>query len=97
MDQVRQLVRDVEQMPAQLDQAAEIETLGDLPLAVVSAGKPSQAGWAQDQTKLAGLSSRSNHRTIAGSTHGSLIIDSEDAMASSHAIEDVVRQVRRGG
>lgn len=96
VEQVRQFVRDVEQMPAQLNRAAQLETLGDLPLAVVSAATGSQSGWAQEQTKLAALSSRSTHRTVAGSTHGSLILDAEDAMASSRAIEDVVREVRSG-
>ena len=97
VDEVRQFVRDVEQMPAQLDQAAQLETLGDLPLAVVSAEEPSQQGWATNQAKLAALSSRSIHRTIVGSTHGSLVLDAEDAMASSRAIEHVVRLVRGGG
>ena len=94
VDQARQLVRDMEQMPAQLEEAAQLETLGDLPLAVISAGEGSQPGWAEDQGRLATLSSRSTHRTISGSTHGSLILDAEDATASSRAIAEIVRQVR---
>lgn len=96
VDQARQLVRDVEQMPAQLDRAARLKTLGDRPLGVVTAGTGSQPGWAQDQDDLATLSRRSFHRTVAGSTHSSLIGDPEDARASSRAVEDVVRQVRSG-
>lgn len=93
-DQAQQLVRDIQEMPAQLDRAAQLKTLGDRPLGVVTAGTGSQPGWAQEQDELATLSRRSFHRTVADATHGSLILDPADAQASSRAIEDVVRQVR---
>jgi pimeloyl-ACP methyl ester carboxylesterase len=93
-DQAQQLVRDVEQMPAELDRAANLKTLGDRPLGVVTASAGSKPGWAQDQDELAALSSRSVHRTVPGSTHASLVLDREDARASGRAIEDVVMQVR---
>lgn len=92
--QAEQLVRDVQQMPAELNRAARLETLGDRPLGVVTAGAGSKPGWAEDQNDLAALSSRSFHRTVPGSTHASLILDPGHAQASSRAIEDVVRQVR---
>jgi NAD(P)-dependent dehydrogenase (short-subunit alcohol dehydrogenase family) len=88
--QARQFARDVEQMPAQLDRAAQLKTLGDRPLAVVTASQGSQPGWTEHQNQLAGLSSRSFHRTIAGSTHQSLVDDPQHAAASSRAIRDVV-------
>ncbi|MBJ7332134.1 MAG: alpha/beta fold hydrolase [Solirubrobacteraceae bacterium] len=94
VEQARQLARDVQQMPAELNRAARLETLGDRPLGVVTAGTGSKPGWAKDQNDLATLSSRSFHRTVPGSTHGSLILDPAHAQASSRAIEDVVRQVR---
>ncbi len=93
-DQAQQLVRDIERMPADLERAARLETLGDRPLGVVTAGSGSQVGWSQEQNDLATLSRRSFHRTVAGATHGSLILDPADAHASSRAIEDVVRQAR---
>lgn len=93
-DQARQLARDVEQMPAELDLAAHLNTLGDLPLGVVTAGSGSQPGWARAQDELAGLSSRSFHRTVPAATHASLVLDREDTRESSRAIEDVVMQVR---
>jgi hypothetical protein len=37
--QARQYVRDVAEMPAELNRAAELVSLGDRPLAVVTAGK----------------------------------------------------------
>ena len=92
--QARQLVRDVAQMPADLDRAARLKTLGHRPLGVVTASDGSQPGWANEQDDLARLSSRSFHRTVAGATHGSLVLDPDDARASSRAIADVVVQVR---
>ena len=57
--QARQFVRDVEQMPAQLNRAAQLKTLGSRPLGVVTAGTGSQPGWTQHQNDLATLSSNS--------------------------------------
>ena len=94
--QARQFVRDVEQMPAQLNRAAQLETLGGRPLGVVTAGTGSQPGWTRAQNDLATRSSHSFHRTVAGSTHQSLIEDPKDAAASSRAIRDVVIAVRNG-
>jgi pimeloyl-ACP methyl ester carboxylesterase len=90
----RQFVRDVEQMPAQLSRAAKLTSLGDRPLGVVTAGKDSQPGWAALQNDLAALSTHSFHRTVAGSTHQSLIDDEHDAAASGRAIRDIVVAVR---
>ena len=92
--QARQFVRDVEQMPAQLNRAAQLTSLGNRPLGVVTAGTGSQPGWAAHQDDLATLSSDSFHRTVAGSTHQSLIDDPKDATASSRAIHDIVVAVR---
>jgi pimeloyl-ACP methyl ester carboxylesterase len=92
--QARQFVRDVEQMPAQLNRAAKLTSLGNRPLGVVKAGKGSQPGWTAHQNDLAKLSRNSFHRTVAGSTHQSLIDDEKDAAASSRAIRDIVVAVR---
>ncbi len=92
--QARQFVRDVEQMPAQLNRAAKLTSLGNRPLGVVTAPTGSQPGWAAYQNDLATLSSDSFHRTVAGSTHQSLIDDQKDAAASSRAIRDIVVAVR---
>ena len=82
-------------MPAELNRAAKLTSLGDRPLAVVTAGTGSAAGWAGEQNDLATLSSNSVHRTVAGATHQSLIDDKRDAAQSSRAIGDVVRAVQR--
>jgi pimeloyl-ACP methyl ester carboxylesterase len=95
--QARQLVRDIAEMPAELNRAAKLTSLGDRPLAVVSAGEGSAAGWSGQQNDLARLSSDSVHRTVAGSTHASLIDDKSDATQSSRAVRDIVKAVRSGG
>jgi pimeloyl-ACP methyl ester carboxylesterase len=95
--QARQLVRDIAEMPAELNRAAKLTSLGDRPLAVVTAGKGSAAGWPGQQNDLARLSSNSVHRTVADSTHASLIDDKSDAAQSSRAVRDIVKAVRSGG
>jgi pimeloyl-ACP methyl ester carboxylesterase len=95
--QARQVVRDVEEMPAELDRAAQLKSLGNKPLVVLSAGTGSQPGWAAQQNDLATLSTSSVHRTIPGATHASLIDDRVDAAQSSRAIRDVVTAVQRAG
>jgi pimeloyl-ACP methyl ester carboxylesterase len=91
--QAAQFVRDVDGMPAELNRAAKLTSLGDRPLAVVTAGTGSPAGWSGEQNDLATLSSTSVHRTIATATHESLTDDKRDAARSSRAIGDVVRAV----
>jgi pimeloyl-ACP methyl ester carboxylesterase len=93
--QAAQLVRDVDEMPAELNRAAKLTGLGDRPLAVVTAGTGSAAGWSGEQNDLATLSSNSLHRTIAGATHQSLIDDKSDAAQSSRAIGDIVKAVQK--
>jgi pimeloyl-ACP methyl ester carboxylesterase len=92
--QARQFVRDIQQMPAQLNRAAQLTSLGHRPLGVVTAGKDSEPGWTAHQNDLAALSDNAFHRTVAGSTHQSLIDDRKDAAASSRAIRDIVVAVR---
>jgi pimeloyl-ACP methyl ester carboxylesterase len=93
--QAAEFVRDVEEMPAELNRAAKLTSLGDRPLVVVTAGAGSAAGWSGEQNDLATLSNNSVHRTVAGSTHQSLIDDNRDAAQSSRAIGDVVRAVQK--
>jgi len=95
--QARQIVRDIDEMPAELNRAAQLTSLGDKPLFVLSAGTGSLPGWAAQQNDLATLSTNSVHRTIPGATHASLINDHGDAAQSSRAIRDVVKAVQRAG
>jgi pimeloyl-ACP methyl ester carboxylesterase len=93
--QARQIVRDIADMPAELNRAANVTTLGDRPLAVITAGRDYQTGWLAHQSELAKLSRNSEHRIVVGSTHTSLIDDKNDAAQSSRAIRDIVRAARK--
>src|SRR3954453_5287158 len=95
--QARQVVRDVEEMPAELDRAAQLTSLGNKPLMVLSAGTGSLPGWAAQQNDLATLSTDSVHRTIPDATHASLVNDHADAAQAGRAIRDVVKAVQRAG
>jgi pimeloyl-ACP methyl ester carboxylesterase len=68
-------------------------SLGNKPLAVITAGK-SEPSWLKQQDKLATLLSNSIHRVVKGATHTSLEYDRSDAQATSAAIVEVVAAVR---
>jgi major membrane immunogen (membrane-anchored lipoprotein) len=70
-----------------------LRSLGDKPLAVVSAGTQ-DPGWLKLQDDLVTLSSDSTHRVVEGATHTSLLYERSDAQASSAAIVEVVAAVR---
>jgi len=74
-------------------QSRRLESLGNKPLAVVTAGK-SEPSWLELQDKLATLSSNSIHRVVKGATHTSLLYDRSDSQATSAAIVEVVGAVR---
>ena len=69
-------------------------SLGNKPLAVVTAPKEAEPGWLKHQDKLATLSSNSIHRVVKGATHTSLVYDRSDSQATSAAIVEVVAAVR---
>ena len=92
--QARQFALDVERMLGEQNRAAQLRSLGGRPLIVVTAGKGNASGWGAQQDDLATLSSSSDHRTVAGATHQSLIDDESDAAASGKAIRDIVSSVR---
>jgi pimeloyl-ACP methyl ester carboxylesterase len=69
-------------------------SLGNKPLAVVTAPKQAEPGWLKHQDKLASLSSNSIHPVVKGATHESLLYDKRDSQATSAAIVEVVGAVR---
>jgi pimeloyl-ACP methyl ester carboxylesterase len=93
--QAAQVVRDIAEMPAELNRAAQVRTLGALPTAVITAGGDYQKGWLVHQNELAKLSSNTVHRIVAGSTHDTLTGDKADAAQSSRAIRDIVHAARK--
>lgn len=69
------------------------ESLGNKPLAVISAGEQAP-DWLEMQAELAALSPNNTHRVVAGGTHHSLLYDKRHAQLTSAAIEQVVQAVR---
>src|SRR5918993_1143899 len=75
-------------------QTLRLGSLGNKPLAVVTAPKQAEPGWLKLQDKLATLSSNSKHRVVKRATHTSLLYERSDAQATSAAIVEVVSAVR---
>ena len=86
---------EVSVIPAVFAQAQALTTLGDRPLAVLTASENSVGtdGWAGAQDQLAALSTNSVHRTV-DSTHTGLLADGGPAAASVRAITEVISSVR---
>jgi pimeloyl-ACP methyl ester carboxylesterase len=82
-------------LPAALQQAQALTSLGDRPLIVVTAGSGQQAGWLEAQDELPHLSTNSSHRVLHAATHTSLITGVE-ASTSNQAIIDVLASIRSG-
>lgn len=94
--QARSYRDELLEMATALNQAGELESLGDRPLFVLTAMDEAQAGWRADQDDLAMLSTNSAHRVLARATHNSLVSEKGGAAESSDAIHDVVESVRAG-
>jgi len=86
----------VEEFRATPETSAQVRrtgSLGDKPLAVITAGEQS-SDWLEMQEELAALSPNSIHRVVDGATHESLLYGKGDSQVSSAAIEQVVQAVR---
>jgi pimeloyl-ACP methyl ester carboxylesterase len=94
----QQVVTTVEEFRATPETSAQVRSmgsLGDKPLAVVSAAEQS-SDWLEMQEELTTLSPNSIHRVVEGATHESLLYDKGDSQLTSAAIEKVVKAVRTG-
>jgi pimeloyl-ACP methyl ester carboxylesterase len=90
------LVTTTEEFRATPETAAQVRStgsLGDKPLAVITADEQSSS-WLEMQNELAALSSNSIHRVVEGATHESLLYDKHDSQVTSAAILEVVEAVR---
>jgi pimeloyl-ACP methyl ester carboxylesterase len=91
----RHLVATAQEFSATPQTSTQVRTtqsLGDKPLAVVSAGKQSP-GWLKLQKELVALSFNSVHRIVEGATHESLLSEKRDARVTSASILEVVEAV----
>jgi len=77
-------------------QAHELGPLGELPLAVISAGTNLPTGWAALQADLATLSVNQTHQTIEEASHASLAFNPQHAYIVSTTILQVVDAARKG-
>src|SRR5918994_1482163 len=87
--QVGTTVEEFRATPETNAQVRSTESLGEKPLAVVSAGEQSSS-WLEMEAELAALSPESIHRVVEGATHESLLYDKDDSQVTSAAIEQVV-------
>jgi hypothetical protein len=80
-----------------LSQAGELTTLGNKPVAVVSATGTldGTGGWRAAQARLATLSSNTSTRVV-DSAHADVLIDEAAAQQSAEAILSTVDSVRHG-
>src|SRR5918995_7349111 len=91
--QVSAYALELRATPQTATQTRSLRSLGNKPLAVVSAGT-SEPEWLDLQDNLATLSTNSTHRVVEGATHTSVMYDRSDAQATSAAIVEVVAAVR---
>ena len=80
--------------PHTTTQTRSLRSLGNKPLAVVTAPKQAEPGWLERQDDLATLSTNSTHRVVEGATHTSLMYERSHAQATSAAVVEVVAAVR---
>ncbi len=83
-------------IPVVLEQAQALTTLGNRPLAVLTASENlSTDGWSAAQDRMAALSTNSLHRDVE-STHAGLLEDPHGAGESVRAITAVIDAIRTG-
>ncbi len=82
------LAAHLAELPASCAQARLVQSIGDLPLVVLSAEVGTPAGHLGRQAALAKLSTRGDFRQIPGATHW-LMLDAPDAVVD--AVRDIVQ------
>ena len=82
-------------MPAALEQAAAVTSIGDRPLVVVTAATDAQRGWLAAHDRMVALSTNAAHRVFDKATHDSVLVG-DDSASSVQAILDVVAATRDG-
>lgn len=78
---------------ATFTQAQRLSSLGDVPLAVLTASVGMQEGWTGEQLRMSRLSTNSVQRSVP-LTHEGMIVERDGGAVSSAAITAVVQAVR---
>ncbi len=92
--QARSTRDELAALPAVMERARSLTTVGDEPVAIVTAEQDAMEGWLPLQAELAQLSTDASRVSAPDATHASLVEDEHDARHASRAIVDVVRSVR---
>jgi pimeloyl-ACP methyl ester carboxylesterase len=92
----RSVRNEFNQIRVAMGQAAELETLGDLPLVVVTAPRDHEASWFPMQDDLLDLSTNSTQVVVADATHDTLVSSEKTAAEATDVITAVVEAVRTG-
>jgi hypothetical protein len=74
-------------------QAQRLSSIGDVPLAVITAGVDMAPGWPAEQLRMSHLSTNSVQRTVP-LTHEGMIVERDGSAVSSAAIVAVAQAVR---
>jgi pimeloyl-ACP methyl ester carboxylesterase len=82
-------------LPAALDQAVAVTSIGDRPLVIVTAATDAARGWLAAHDRMTSLSTNAAHRVLEHATHDSVLVG-DDSAASVQAILDVLAAVRDG-
>jgi pimeloyl-ACP methyl ester carboxylesterase len=91
---VQSTIEEYLRASASSGQAAALDDFGDKPLVVLTAGSGGDAEKFAADDELTALSTNSVHRLVDGATHESLILEQQDAAATTQAVLDVVSSVR---
>jgi pimeloyl-ACP methyl ester carboxylesterase len=78
---------------ATFTQAQRLSSVGDVPLAVITAGVDMAPGWTAEQLRMSRLSTNSVQRTVP-LTHEGMIVERDGSAVSSAAIVAVAQAVR---
>lgn len=102
---MRSNTAELNAQPQSWAQAGRVNSLGAIPLVVLSASDhgyaPASAAklekiWLELQNELADLSTNHIHRVLPNTTHGSLLVNQHDAQAVIAAIAEVVDSIQSG-
>ena len=93
----RSIRDEFSQIRAAMNQAAELHSVRDTPLIVVTATEGVDPDWNSMQADLTGLSTNAVQRFVPNATHAMLVADTHAARQPSEAILDLVASVRGTG
>jgi pimeloyl-ACP methyl ester carboxylesterase len=92
--QARSMRDELAALPTVMERAQTLTTVGDKPVAIVTAEHDAMNGWLPLQAELTHLSTNVSQRSVPDASHSSLVQDEHDAGYASDAILAVVQSLR---